>query len=68
MAGAGAGVGVAIAASSPPSIALIPSESQLEFTLTSPIAVFPVDRRTAVRLAEGMHHGGPVLYVRGENQ
>ena len=68
MAGVGAGVGVAIAASSPPSIALIPSESQIEFTLASPIAVFPVDQRTAARLAQGMHRGGPVLYVRGESQ
>jgi hypothetical protein len=67
-AGLGAGVGTAIAASSPPSIALIPSESQMEFTLASPIAVFPVDQRTASRLAQGMRHGGPVLYVRGENQ
>jgi hypothetical protein len=67
-AGLGAGVGTAIAASSPPSIALIPAESQMEFTLTSPIAVFPVDQRTAFRLAQGMHHGGPVLYIRGESQ
>jgi hypothetical protein len=67
-AGLGAGVGTAIAASSPPSIALIPAESQMEFTLASPIAVFPVDQRTAARLAHGMHHGGPVLYVRGESQ
>jgi hypothetical protein len=67
-AGVGAGVGAAIAASSPPSIALIPAESQLEFTLASPIAVYPVDQRTAARLAQGMHQGGPVLYVRGESQ
>jgi hypothetical protein len=67
-AGLGAGVGTAIAASSPPSIALIPAESQMEFALTSPIAVFPVDQRTALRLARGMHHGGPVLYIRGESQ
>lgn len=67
-AGLGAGVGTAIAASSPPSIALIPAESQLEFTLASPIAVFPVDQRTAARLAQGMRHGAPVLYVRGESQ
>lgn len=66
--GVGAGVGAAIAASSPPSIALIPAESQMEFTLASPIAVYPVDRHTAARLAQGMHHGGPVLYLRGENQ
>ena len=67
-AGLGAGVGTVIAASSPPSIALIPAESQMEFTLASPIAVYPVDQRTAARLAQGMHHGGPVLYVRGESQ
>lgn len=67
-AGIGAGVGTAIAASTPPSIAMIPAESQLEFTLASPIAVYPVDQRTAARLAQGMHLGGPVLYVRGENQ
>jgi len=67
-AGVGAGVSTAIAASSPPSIALIPSESQLEFTLVTPIAVFPVDQRTAERLAQGMGHGGPVLYIRGESQ
>jgi len=66
-AGLGASVGAAIAASSPPSIALIPAESQMEFTLASPIAVFPVDQRTAARLAQGLHQGGPVLYVRGES-
>ena len=67
-AGVGAGVGAAIAASSPASIALIPAESQMEFTLASPIAVFPVDQPTAARLAKGMRHGGPVLYVHGESQ
>lgn len=66
--GVGAGVGLAIAAATPPSIALIPAESQMEFTLASPIAVYPVDQRTASRLARGMHQGGPVLYVRGETQ
>jgi hypothetical protein len=68
VAGVGAGVGTAVAAISPPSIALIPAESQIEFTLASPIAVFPVDQRTAVRLAQGMRQGGPVLYIRGESQ
>ena len=67
-AGVGAGVGLAIAARTPPSIALIPSESQIEFTLATPVAIFPVDQRTATRLAQGMHRGGPVLYIRGENQ
>ena len=67
-AGVGAGVGAAIASKSPASIAVIPAESQIEFTLAAPIAVYPVDQRTAARLAQGMHHGGPVLYVRGESQ
>lgn len=67
-AGVGAGVGTAIAASSPPSIAQIPAESQLEFSLASPVAVYPVDQPTAARLAQGMHHGGPVLYIRAESQ
>lgn len=66
--GVGAGVGAAISASSPPSIALIPAESQMEFTLASPIAVYPVDQHTAARLAQGMHHGGRFHYLRGENQ
>jgi hypothetical protein len=67
-AGMGAGVGTAVAASSPPSIAMIPAEAEMEFTLASPIAVYPVDQRTAARLADGMHHGPPALYVRGESQ
>jgi len=68
VAGLGAGLGTAIAASSPPSIALIPAESEMEFTLASPVAVFPVDQPKAARLALDLHHGGPALYVRGENQ
>jgi len=68
MAGAGATVGTAIAAATPAAIALIPSESQMEFTLASPIAVYPVDQQTAARMARGMRQGGPVLYVRGESQ
>lgn len=68
IAGMGAGVGLAIAASGPPSIAAIPAESQLEFILASPIAVYPVDQSTAMRLSQGMHHGNPILYIRGESQ
>jgi hypothetical protein len=68
-AGMGAGVGTAIAAAtSRPSTALIPAESEITFTLASPIAVYPVDQKVAARLAQGMRHGGPVLYIRGENQ
>ena len=68
VAGLGAGIGAAVAASSPPSVAVLPSESEIEFTLASPIAIFPVDQTTAVRLAQGLHHNGPVLSVRSESQ
>ena len=67
-AGVGAGVGLAVAASTPPSIAMIPAESQFEFVLASPMAIYPVDQPTAVRLARKIGQGGPVLYVRGDSQ
>jgi len=68
VAGIGAGIGAGIAAGSAPSIATIPAESELEFTLASPVAVYPVDQMTAVRLAKGVHPGGPVLYVRDDTR
>jgi hypothetical protein len=68
LAGVGATVGTAVAAATPSPIAALPAESQIEFTLASPIAVYPVDQRTAMRLARGMRRGGPVLYVRGQSQ
>lgn len=62
----GAGVGTLVsAASAGPGIRL-PAESELEFQLASPITVAPVDAKEAARLAQGLHSGGPVLYVRGE--
>jgi hypothetical protein len=64
----GAGVGTAVAATSPRPVVSIPAESEIEFTLASPLAVFPVDRKEAARLARGMYRGGPVLYIRGDNQ
>lgn len=63
----GAGVGTAVAALSPSPEILIPSESEIEFTLASPIAVVPVSPAEAERLARGLTPGGPILYVRGEN-
>jgi hypothetical protein len=65
-AGLGAGVGTAIAAASPGPVIRIPSESQLDFYLAAPITVTPVSAKEAAKLAEGLHQGGAVLYVRGE--
>ncbi len=62
----GAGVGAAVSAASPGPIMRIPSESELDFYLASPITVTPVSAKEAARLAEGLHPGGPALYVRGE--
>jgi hypothetical protein len=62
----GAGIGTAVAAAIPGPILDIPAESQMDFSLALPIAVEPVSAKEAARLSEGLHHGGPVLYVRGE--
>jgi hypothetical protein len=62
----GAGVGTAVSAMTPGPILSIPAESQMDFYLSSPISVVPVSEKEAARLSEGMHPGGPVLYVRGE--
>lgn len=62
----GAGVGTLVsAASAGPGIRL-PAESEIEFELASPITIAPVSAKEAARLAQGLHQGGPVLYVRGE--
>jgi hypothetical protein len=62
----GAGVGTLVsAASSGPGIRL-PAESEIEFQLAAPVTVTPVTAKEAARLAQGLHSGGPVLYVRGE--
>jgi hypothetical protein len=65
-AGVGAGVGTVLAAASPGPTIWIPSESQLDFFLAAPITVVPVSAKEAARLAEGLHSGGPTLYVRGD--
>ena len=64
----GAGVGAAVSAASPAPIVSIPAESEVLFTLSSPVAVVPVDAKEAARLARGMKPGGPELYVRDETQ
>ena len=64
--GAGAGAaagGVASAATSGPD-AWIPSEARVDFHIASPVTVNPVSHEEAVRLAEGLVQGGPILYQR----
>jgi hypothetical protein len=65
-AGVGAGVGTVVAAASPGPTIWIPSESQLDFFLASPITVAPVSAKEAARLAQGLRSGGPTLYLRDE--
>lgn len=60
----GVGVGTMVSAATPGPILSIPAESQMDFSLASPIAVVPVSAKEAARLAQGLHHGGSVLYVR----
>lgn len=65
-AGVGAGIGTAVSAVSPGPAIYIPSEAQADFYLAAPITVTKVSAKEAARLAEGLHSGGPSLYVRGE--
>jgi hypothetical protein len=62
----GAGVGTAVSALSPGPAIRIPSEAEVDFYLAAPISVTPVSAKEAARLAEGLHPGGPVLYLRGD--
>jgi hypothetical protein len=62
----GAGVGTAISAATPGPGIFIPSEAQVDFYLAAPITVTKVSAKEAARLAEGLHSGGPSLYLRGE--
>ena len=62
----GAGVGTAVSAAIPGPILTIPAESQMDFYLASPISVVPVSPKEAARLSQGLHRGGPALYVRGD--
>ncbi len=62
----GAGVGTMVSAATPGPGIWIPSEAQVDFYLASPVAVIPVSAKEAARLAQGLHPGGPSLYVRDE--
>lgn len=62
----GAGVGTAISAATPGPGIWIPSESEIDFFLAAPVAILPLSAKETARLSEGLNHGGPVLYVRGE--
>ena len=62
----GAGVGTVVSAVTPGPILTIPAESEINFYLASPISVVPVSPREAALLSQGLRHGGPVLYVRGD--
>jgi len=67
--GAAAGAGVVEAASlvTPRPVLRIPAEAQMDFYLASPISVRPISAKEAEKLAERLHPGGPVLYIRGDN-
>ncbi|MGD0365354.1 MAG: hypothetical protein ABSC93_31105 [Bryobacteraceae bacterium] len=67
LAAVGAGVGTAISAATPGPGIRIPSEAQVDFYLAAPITVTKVSAKEAERLAEGLHSGGPSLYLRGES-
>jgi len=62
----GAGVGAAISAATPGPVIRIPSEAQVDFYLAAPITVTRISAKEAALLAEGLHSGGPSLYLRGE--
>ena len=62
----GADVIAAAAVASPRPVLEIPAESQMDFYLASPISIQPVSAKEAERLAQRLHPGGPVLYVRGD--
>ncbi len=62
----GAGVGTAVSAATPGPGIFIPSEAQIDFYLSSPITVAKVSAKEAARLEQGLHAGGPSLYVRGD--
>lgn len=62
----GAGVGTLVSAATPGPGIWLPSESQIDFFLASPVTIAPLSAKEAARLSEGLHAGGPVLYVRGE--
>lgn len=63
-AGVGAGAGTAASAATRGPGAWIPPEAQVSFHLTEPLTVDPVSEQEAMRLAQGLHPGGPSLYQR----
>jgi hypothetical protein len=67
-AGAAAGIGAVEAAQalSPRPVLNIPAESQLDFTLASPISVQPPTQQQAEQLSHRVNPNGPVLYIRGD--
>jgi hypothetical protein len=62
----GAGLGTLASAAMPGPGIRIPSEAQVDFYLAAPVTVTPVSAKEAARLAQGLHPGGPSLYVRGD--
>jgi hypothetical protein len=62
----GAGVGAMVSAATPGPGIWIPAEAQVDFYLAAPVTVTPVSAKEAARLAQGLHPGGPSLYVRDD--
>jgi hypothetical protein len=62
----GAGVGTLVSAATPGPGIWFPSESQVDFYLAAPVTVTPVSAKEAARMAQGLHPGGPALYLRGD--
>lgn len=60
----GAGAGTAASAATPGPGVWIPAEALVDFHLTIPVTVNPVNQQEALRLAQGLYPGGPVLYRR----
>jgi len=66
-AAAGAGVVAATSVATPRPVLAIPAESQMDFYLAAPISVQPVSAKEAEQLAQRLHPGAPVLYIRDDN-
>jgi uncharacterized protein YcfJ len=63
-AGVGAAAGTAASAATPGPGVWIPVEALVDFHLTAPVTVNPVNQQEAGRLAQGLYPGGPTLYRR----
>ncbi len=64
-AGAGLAAGTAASAATPGPGIWIPAEARVDFHLSAPLTVTPVNSQEATRLAQGLFPGGPSLYQRG---